>query len=177
MEEKITLYHVNDIEKVDYFFRENKLIVSKHKSDNSYVGKGMYFWNNRGNADYWANQKNNYYLNKFGKKKDLCLVVISSVYNSSELMDLTDSQQEFEYKKIIDSFSKAGKNIGQNLGEKIDYLCEKLNFKIVRFSSFYPKTPDSKLFKGSFVNNKNKIIYCIKPNHYDIIESKQREVF
>ncbi|MDN6070593.1 MAG: hypothetical protein L0I48_05290 [Lactococcus plantarum] len=172
MKEKTTLYHVNNIEKIEYFFTENKLVVSNHRSDGKYAGKGMYFWDNRGNADYWFNQKL-----KHCKKSDLCLLIVSTEYDTESFLDLTDSSQEKEYMKILDSISKYDVFKGKNLGEKVDYLCEYLGCKIVRFITFYPRTQKSRLLEGSFVTNKNKVIYCVKPQCYDIIKSKQKEVF
>ncbi len=63
------------------------------------------------------------------------------------------------------------------MGEKVDYLCEVLGCKLVRFSTYYPNTPQTELLKRSKVTNKYKVIYCIKPTHYDIIKKKHKEVF
>lgn len=172
MEEKTTLYHVNNIEKIEYFFTENKLIISDHKLDDKYAGKGMYFWDNRGNAEFWYNQK----LKHF-KKRDLCLLIVSTEYNTDNLLDLTDLAQLEIYYNILDSIHEYENFKDKGLGEKVDFLCKVLECKIVRFISFYPKTYKSKLLKGSLVNNKNKVIYCVKPQYYDIIKSGQKEVF
>lgn len=172
MKEKTTLYHVNSMEKIEYFCTENKLILSEHKSDNKYAGDGMYFWDNRGNADFWFNQKLKYF-----NKRDLCLLVVSTEYDTEHLLDLTDQSQIKDYLIILDRIYGYGFFNGAELGEKVDYLCKVLECKLVRFISFYPKTYKSRLLKGSFVDNKSKVIYCIKPQNYDIIKSKQKEVF
>lgn len=172
MKEKTTLYHVNTIAKVDYVLKEEKLLISEHKSDNKYAGYGMYFWDNRGNADYWLGEKLSY-----EDKENLCLLVVSVEYENGNLLDLMDSLQEKEYARILDSLNKSGKFKGSTLGEKVDFLCEQLGFKIVRFGSYYPKTPQTALLKRSRVTNRTKVIYCIKNPHYDIIKEKQKEEF
>lgn len=172
MEEKTTLYHVNTNEKIDNLIKNNELIISEHKSDSKYSGIGMYFWDNRGNADYWLGQKL-----KYKEKKDLNLLVVSAEYSSDHMLDLMDYAQEKEYQNILSKVSKLGRFRGKSLGEKVDYLCEVLGCKLVRFSAYYPNTPQTGLLKRSKVTNKYKVIYCIKPTHYDIIKTKHKEVF
>ena len=171
MKEKTTLYHVHSMEKIEYFCTQNKLILSEHKSDNKYAGDGMYFWDNRGNADYWVGQKLNYF-----KKDDLCLLVVSIEYNSDNLLDLMDNSQLSEYQIVLSKLKNIEKINMRTLGEKVDFLCNFLGFKIVRFATYYPRVPKSDLIAGSYVNNKNKVIYCVKPNHCDIIKTKHKEV-
>lgn len=172
MEEKTTLYHVNTNKKIEEFSVKDTLIISKHKADKNYAGYGMYFWDNRGNADYWLGEKL-----KYEEKQNLCLVVVSVEYNSEVLLDLMDNAQEKLYADILEKLEKSGKFQSGFLGDKVDYLCQHLGCKLVRFSTYYPNTPKTGMLKRSRVTNQNKVIYCIKEPHYDIIKSKQKEVF
>lgn len=172
MEEKTTLYHVNTHEKIDNLLQSENLIISKHEADRKYAGYGMYFWDNRGNAKYWFNQKLRY-----ERKSNLSLLIVSVSYNSDELLDLMDLEQEQLYMEIIQKMKESGQFKSKYLGDKIDFLCKLLNCKIVRVNANYPGTPATGLLSGSFVTNKNKVIYCIKESHYDIIKSKHKEVF
>jgi hypothetical protein len=53
----IKVYHCNLSEKCNEFISENKLLESNHPYDSLWLGKGMYFWDNFGNAKYWKNEK------------------------------------------------------------------------------------------------------------------------
>lgn len=172
MEEKTTLYHVNTHEKIDNLLQTESLIISNHDADRDYAGYGMYFWDNRGNAKYWFNQKRRY-----ENKRNIGLLVVSVSYNSDELLDLMDLEQERLYMEIIQKMEGSGKFKSKYLGDKIDFLCKELNCKIVRVNAHYPSTPTTGLLSGSFVTNDNKVIYCIKESHYDIIKTKHKEVF
>jgi hypothetical protein len=172
MKEKTTLYHVNTHAKVNNLIDNNELNISVHESDNQYTGTGMYFWDNKGNANYWLGEKL-----KHESKKNLCLLVISAEYSTDELLDLMDYAQEKEYQNILSRLSKIGVFSGKTLGEKVDYLCDYLGCKLVRSLTYYPGTPQTNLLEQSRVTNKSKVIYCIKPGHYDIIKSKHKEVF
>lgn len=54
MESKAILYHSNTKEECDTFIsQENYLIESKNAYDDKWLGYGMYFWDNKGNAVWW----------------------------------------------------------------------------------------------------------------------------
>ena len=49
----IKVYHCNSEEKCNDFIIRKKLLESNHPYDSFWLGKGMYFWDNLGNAKYW----------------------------------------------------------------------------------------------------------------------------
>ena len=54
MESKIILYHSDEENKCKQFVdKENVLILSGNTKDDIWLGKGMYFWDNMGNDNWW----------------------------------------------------------------------------------------------------------------------------
>ena len=53
----IKVYHCNSEEKCNDFIIRKKLLESNHPYDSFWLGKGMYFWDNLGNAKYWRKEK------------------------------------------------------------------------------------------------------------------------
>lgn len=52
MESRIIIYHSDEEEKCKEFVdNENVLILSGNSKDDIWLGKGMYFWDNIGNAN------------------------------------------------------------------------------------------------------------------------------
>lgn len=151
---KIPLYHCN-YESTTSKLMDGQLIISRHQSDDIWGGRGMYFWDNMGNAKYWSTQKP-------GSTKIIKCVVSFDL--EKDLMDLTDYEVESKFATLI---SMTGKHIrNKPIGKKIDYLCDRLGFKIVRFFGEYNHTPQTDLIndtnKPNNLTNKVKVIYCIK---------------
>lgn len=54
MESKIILFHSDEENKCKRFvYEESSLIVSINSKDDIWLGKGMYFRDNIGNANWW----------------------------------------------------------------------------------------------------------------------------
>ncbi|MDO5078564.1 MAG: hypothetical protein Q4D67_02905 [Streptococcus minor] len=163
---KIPLYHCNH-ESVISKLMNGQLVVSSHPNDDIWGGRGMYFWDNFGNAIYWRKQKPN------PTKIIRCVVSFNS---EEDLMDLTDYEVESRFAKLL---SLTNRSLGDKpIGKKIDYLCDKMGFKIVRFFGEYEHTPQTNLINDTNIpnklTNKVKIIYCIK-NNDDLIISDFKE--
>lgn len=54
----IKIFHCNSEIKCNEFIFQNKLLESKHPYDSLWLGRGMYFWDNLGNAKYWKRERN-----------------------------------------------------------------------------------------------------------------------
>ena len=137
-----------------------ELTISSHPSDDIWGGRGMYFWDNLGNAKYWSRQKP-------GSTKIIkCMVS----YNSEDLLDLTDYEVESYFAKVlreINENKKLKKDFrNKPIGVKIDFLCKVMDFEIVRFFGEYKHTPQTDLIndteRPNKLTNKVKVIYCIK---------------
>ena len=84
MESKAILFHSNKKEKCDKFISEKDyLILSQNSYDDIWLGKGMYFWDNKGNALWWNKKQSR-------KKTDEIYSIIAANANLDELLDLTD---------------------------------------------------------------------------------------
>ena len=54
MEAKVILFHSNESDKCKAFINNDvSLITSKNGKDDIWLGDGMYFWDNKGNVDWW----------------------------------------------------------------------------------------------------------------------------
>lgn len=54
MESRIILYHSDTEKKCEEFIaKKDALVLSNNLKDDIWLGDGMYFWDNRGNANWW----------------------------------------------------------------------------------------------------------------------------
>lgn len=154
MDTKIPLYHCN-CESVASKLAKGQLVFSTHPDDDLWGGRGMYFWDNVGNANYWSKNKPN---------RTKIIRCVASFNSEDNLLDLTDNDVEFKFDKLLSLTDKH--IIDKPIGKKIDYLCKSLDFKIVRFFGEYNSTPQTSLINDSNnpnkLTNKVKVIYCIK---------------
>lgn len=78
LRENIKAYHTNTQKKCQEFLT-GKMIIS---SDETFLGKGMYFWDNKANANYWKGVRSR-------NTKEPVEIVSAQVYIDS-MLDLTD---------------------------------------------------------------------------------------
>ena len=91
MESKANLYHSNKKYKCKKFISQSDyLIVSENDKDDIWLGKGMYFWDNKGNVKWWNNKQ----MKKHPKGS--FAIMVANV-NLEHLLDLTDIEI---YKKL-----------------------------------------------------------------------------
>ncbi|CAI3619779.1 MULTISPECIES: hypothetical protein [Clostridium] len=160
-------YHVNDKKRcLKFIEEENYLIISE---DVFWLGWGMYFWDNAGNAKYWLEQKT------YKNKNDEYTCTKSNIYTDEEFcLDLTDNETRDLVKKLWENYCTLKKEKReQPLGIKIDKL---INFfdiledtKVVRGIGDYnieQKKKDvfrfNEDFKGPQIRGDLKIIYCVR---------------
>lgn len=170
METTIPLFHCN-VPTTIQFLEKKKLIISDHPDDNSWGGRGMYFWDNEGNAKYWKTQKEKHNLST-----EILKIYVSFNYED-DLLDLTDLEQERMLEKIIKFVSSSPKTkylSNADIGSKIDFFCEKFGVKLVKFFGKYPFTPNTSVINSddekSKLTNKIKLIFCIKEGNDDLIK-------
>lgn len=170
MASSVEVFHCNDRMRINKFVAEpDFLIISQHKFDELWAGRGMYFWDNKGNAKYW-------YKDSVKKSPDSSFLIAQANihYDQETFMDLLDLEIEKLCQQIIDRYEALGVISNRDsLGKKIDFVASELNFKVVRVSGYYKNTPQTSYLKRSKVSNKNKIIYCVKGNSADIITERK----
>ena len=123
----IKVYHCNLSEKCNEFISENKLLESNHPYDSLWLGKGMYFWDNFGNAKYWKNEK-------LKKDKTKNFKIVSCFVSLEKMLDLTDNEEIEIIDRIWKSVDLEPKlNIKK---KKITKIGDKLNFLFDFISEF-----------------------------------------
>lgn len=166
-------YHANSESKLKKFEETGEMILHE---DSYWLGKGMYFWDNFGNAIFWKNEK----IRKSEHIIDGKIRILKAKIKLDKLLDLTDPE---EIKKIDIIWrtmeKKTKKNIkSEELGKKIDIIIE-----------FFPKDIYKyDIIKGIFQYNNDiakrmefsketrltanvKVIYNVK-NKENILEKK-----
>lgn len=156
-------YHVNDIERCTKFIEDkNYLIIS---NDKYWLGKGMYFWDNNANANYWMNEK------KRKEPNNEYIKVNANIYTDEDiLLDLSNR----EIVELIDDIwaeycKKNNEKLQQPLGVKIDKILkffeeEFTNIKVIKGIGDYKGSKIDYKYCGPKINFNHKVIYCIR-NH------------
>ena len=176
MESKIILYHSDEEEKCKEFIdKENTLILSGNSKDDIWLGKGMYFWDNMGNAKWWRHKQ----CNRHPDKK-YCIVAANAVLNN--LLDLTDYDVYMYLDKLwmqICQLCNLDPNV--QLGGKLNFLFDTLGFEqeydLIKVYGKYNNTPNKGFFRFDYNTMKSeptiavKCIYSIR-NVNSIIEKE-----
>lgn len=158
--ENILAYHVNYQEKCDNFIHGNiPLIISE---DTQYLGRGMYFWGNNGNAQYWYNDR---------KRKEpqeiFCALKCNILLD--KLLDLTNSKIRNKMDKLWLSCKEQARKAGikKEAGAQIDYMLNlaKLDgaFTVCKMHGKY-NAPFSTLteMNSRYMACDVREIYCVK---------------
>ena len=103
MKSKAILYHSNKEHKCKKFISlSDYLIVSENNKDDIWLGKGMYFWDNRGNVDWWNRKQ----MKKH--PQDRFSIVVANV-NLDHLLDLTDIEIYKKLEEVWNAICKKAK--------------------------------------------------------------------
>jgi len=171
---QLTLYHCNDKKRCEQFLK-NEIDLIESKEDGSWLGNGMYFWENLANAKYWLEQKKN--KNDRQQYRILkCLVCLDCCLDLTD-KDIIDEVYEtwkeacrsvFHYKDDS-STNELGVIINQLFsdGFKDDFSSQ---YDIIKVLGKY--VAEHVIFKNNKKQNKNlnkirptnavKVIYCAK---------------
>lgn len=169
MKNIISLYHCNFENQINKLTEYSKLKISTHSKDNEWGGSGMYFWDNLGNAKYWKKEKQKRQFNH-----NLKIIMCHIEFDIDEdLLDLTDFFVEKKMEELLYGLENTKEIIKAPVGEKIDFLCKKLDVKVVKFFGDYSRTPKT-IFTdtdsyNTRITNKVKVIYCVKEGNESLI--------
>ena len=75
--------------------------------------------------------------------------------------------------KMIEKMSSHQISTNESLGQKIDFLCSKFGYKVIKLFGDYPSTPQTDFLNSRNVTNRIKVIYCIKRGCSDILKSRR----
>lgn len=166
------VYHCNSEEKCNDFIIKKKLLESNHPYDSFWLGKGMYFWDNLGNAKYWKKKK-------LKRDETQNLKIVSCFVSLEKMLDLTDDEEIKVVEKIWQTLDlnpelnirkKKITKIGDKLNFLFDFVTEFLeeyniiktigeNYKYnnlffdnERFSSVKPGTSSKVIYNAKKVN-------------------------
>jgi len=165
-------YHTNAPEKCIDFLNNDCIIES---IDKHWLGNGMYFWDNLGNAHYWANEK---------KRKDNLpkVYIIRANIVVDQMLDLTDNDiinkindiwNQYCYRKRINS----DKPLGVKLNTLFKFYSNfHSNYKVIKAVGYYKDHKLHNFFIDSNVSSQVKTIYCVKCSSKIIDKMKHLEV-
>lgn len=149
MESKIVLYHSDEEKKCSEFIKEeNKLLVSGNSKDDIWLGKGMYFWDNKGNVKWWKRKQSSRHSDT-----KYSIVIANAVLD--KLLDLTD----YDVYTMLDQLWKKVCKLCDlcpdvELGGKLDFLFDTLDFAeqydLIKVYGKYNNTPNNGFFKFDY---------------------------
>lgn len=151
MEAKAILYHSNKKEKCKNFISNTEYLISSGNSkDDKWLGKGMYFWDNKGNAHWWNSKQS-----KRNPQDEFVIVAVNVALN--RMLDLTDYEI---YKKLEELWQqvckKSGLDSNVELGNKLNFLFDSFNFALeydlIKVYGKYNYTPSDGIYKFDYAN-------------------------
>ena len=167
MESKIVLYHSDNENRCKEFIaKENTLILSENSKDDIWLGKGMYFWDNRGNAKWWKRKQCN-------RNPDTKYCIVAANVALDNLLDLTDYDVYMSLNKLWKQVCDLSDlNSDVELGGKLNFLFDALDFAqkydLIKVYGKYNNTSNKGFFKFDYQTLKAeptmavKCIYSIK---------------
>lgn len=169
---KIPLFHVDTIDNNKKFVAGESITPSFEDGD--WAGRGLYFWDNAGNAEYWLKEK----LRK-NKSEKYSTVKAFLTVNEDKILDLTEPNKVKDFEKSVSTMIQSGL-IDSGLGVKhkgaiINAYYNVLSkfggeFSVVKIIGYYPKIQKYEYFKedayakdsSPFVTIKAKVIYAVR---------------
>lgn len=150
MESRTILFHSNEEKKCEEFVSGKiPLIFSKNSRDDRWLGVGMYFWDNKGNANWWNKKQLRKNLSKKYK-------IIKVNADTSNLLDLTDYDIYTKMEEIWENLcKKINENSDKPLGNKLDILFTSLpdfegKYRVIKVFGKYNGTPNDGFFKFDY---------------------------
>lgn len=168
----ILAYHVNDKVRCETFISNgNYLIISK---DTTWLGLGMYFWDNQSNALYWLKEKQR-------KDRDNEIYICAKcnlILQEEIVLDITDKKTANKIDELWSKYIKISKEYinEKRIGVKLDILFRILpNFKeygVIKAHAIYPKDRYIDFFKSEYgrchISSNVKTIYLVKKSELAI---------
>lgn len=176
MESRIILYHSDIKEKCkEFVIDKDKLIISGNSKDDIWLGKGMYFWDNKGNAKWWRKKQ-------VSRNPNIQYSIVAVNVVANNLLDLTDFDIYMSLNKLWnDICKKCDMDKDVPLGQKLNFFYDVFNFgekyDLIKVFGKYNFTPNFGIFKFDYSTSKAeptigaKCIYSIR-NKKCIIEKE-----
>jgi hypothetical protein len=167
VESRIILYHSDEEKKCkDFIEKTDVLILSENIKDDIWLGQGMYFWDNLGNANWWKRKQ----CSRHADVK-YCIAIANVVLNN--LLDLTDFEVYMTLEKLWKQIcQKSDLNENVQLGNKLNFLFDTMGFQerydIIKVYGKYNNTSNKGFFKFDYNSMKSeptigvKCIYSVR---------------
>ena len=167
-------YHVNDEEKCEKFLKEDEYIIVC--PDKLWLGRGMYFWDNDSNANYWAKDKK--------KKVTSDLIKVKSNIYIDDMLDLSDLESlHFLNELWLEYCRKEKCKTNVRLGMKLDRIFDYYedlseNYNVLKCYGRYDRTPEAKFitcigeYTGPIPTHEIKCILSVK--EADCIKNRKK---
>lgn len=175
----MSLFHCNEDATINMIISDiDEINLLKSFGDKFWLGTGIYFWDNLGNAKYWKKDKE-----RKNSDKKYSIVKVRVCLDSA--LNLTDPDVGRQFKNIINKISNIDPIIkNAEFGERIDFISEKFpeimgNYEVIIADGYYARQTN-KIFKNvrSYfpgLTDKNKRIYNVIKNDA-IVEVLEKEV-
>lgn len=160
----VLVYHVNthkNISNVVDSYKNGSVELYTSVEDGYWAGNGMYFWDNKGNANYWKKSRHNDYILKADLKID-----------ENYILDFTDLDVVRHFETIWPLIAKKFHINGDATtpGKRINLICKFFDtVKVVKINGYYPNMPESYFISGGrdgssipHMTVKAKTIFCVK---------------
>ena len=162
MESKTILFHSNK-EKICQEFVDGKipLITSQNNNDDEWLGTGMYFWDNKGNANWWNKKQRN-------KNQAETYKIINVNVNTMCLLDLTDFEIYQEMQRIwLSLCHMIHANPEKPLGNKLDMLFSAFSdwtnkYPLIKVYGKYNYTPNNGFFTFDYTSMHSEPTIAVK---------------
>lgn len=151
-------YHANDRDRCLEFVNYQTVITS---DDTYWLGRGMYFWDNFGNAKYWLSEKRRKH------PEVIAWSIVQANIDIDKLLDLTDDDVLDTLNKLWYEYcAKSRRSQDMPLGKKIDLLFGYFtflssNYCTIRGHGKYDRVQNGFLV-GTYVVSNIKTIYSIR---------------
>lgn len=161
------LYHCNDEKRCQQFVND-EIDLIEFNNDKYWLGKGMYFWDNRGNAKYWMKEK------KKKDKRNNNFSIIQAKVSLDTILDLTDkeisNQIIFLWELYKKSINLNEKEFCGKLGVILDIMFSEIEimkqYQSIKVFGLYSHENNTLFFnkhlKGPKVSNAGKLVYLVK---------------
>ncbi|WP_454206204.1 hypothetical protein [Peptoniphilus sp. Marseille-Q6390] len=179
MDNIISLFHCNEDTTINVVMLNiNEIDLLRSFGNKDWLGTGIYFWDNLGNAKYWKRDKE-----RKDKEKKYSILRVGVCLDNA--LNLTDPDVGKQFNNIINKISEIDPIIQKGgFGKKIDFLSRKSpeimgNYEVIIADVYYAKQTN-RIFKNmrSYLprlTDKNKRIYNVIKNDA-IVEVLGKEV-
>lgn len=162
-EANVILYHCNDKNRCMKFLSSDTYMIISEE-DGKWLGKGMYFWDNLGNAKYWKGEKQR-------KKPNGNFVILKARVSIENLLDLTDTEICVMLEKLWNAYKiKIGADTDDrtvDLGRKLNLLYKcvpefKDFYKVIKIYGKYNRTPNNGFFHYNISDSRIEPTLAVK---------------